>query len=54
MGKVDPDSVELEEGFLRDVKNIGHFGTGELEIIIKNDNDLERAKKLILQSYEGN
>lgn len=55
--KVDPEVVEmidgLEEGFTRDVRNIGHFGTGDLEVTIKNHEDLERAKSLILQSYEA-
>jgi len=51
--KVDPTSIALETGFTRDVQTIGHFGTGELEITIKNDADLERAKPLLLQSYEA-
>jgi len=51
--KVDPTSIALETGFTRDVRTIGHFGTGELEITIKNDADLERAKPLLLQSYEA-
>jgi len=52
--KVNPDTVTSEQGFLRDVRNIGHYGTGDLEIVIRNDEDLEKAKPLILQSYEGN
>lgn len=54
--KLYPRAFDLdkEKGFLRDVTNIGHFGTGDLEISIKNDNDLERAKNLILQSFEDN
>ncbi|MEP1698305.1 MAG: DUF5655 domain-containing protein [Paracoccaceae bacterium] len=55
--KVDPEAVALvnglEEGFTRDVRNIGHFGTGDLEVTIKNHEDLERAKPLIQQSYEA-
>lgn len=50
--KVDPDTVEIEPGFTRDVREIGHYGTGDLEILIRSDADLERAKPLILQSYE--
>jgi predicted transport protein len=30
--KVNPDYVELMEGFTRDVREIGHFGTGDLEV----------------------
>ena len=42
--KSDFKSVHLEDGFSRDVRNIGHFGTGDLEITIRNDADLERAE----------
>ena len=37
--KIDPSSIQLEEGFTRDVSNIGHFGTGNLEVTIRNDAD---------------
>ncbi|MCM3317170.1 DUF5655 domain-containing protein [Rummeliibacillus stabekisii] len=50
--KVDPETIELEPGFTRDVRNIGHYGTGDLEIQIKNDTDLEKAKELIVKSFE--
>jgi predicted transport protein len=50
--KVDPKSIDVEEGFTRDVSKIGHFGTGSLEVTIRSDNDLERAKHLIEKSYE--
>lgn len=49
--KVNPDTIELAEGFTRDVRNIGHFGTGDLEIKIKTNADLERALPLIRTSY---
>ncbi len=48
------ESIHLEEGFTRDVRNIGHFGTGDLEVTIRSDDDLERAKPLIVKSYEEN
>ncbi|WP_417489622.1 DUF5655 domain-containing protein [Maricaulis sp.] len=51
--KVDPDSVELDDGFTRDVRKIGHFGTGDLEVIIRSGADFERAKPLINRSYES-
>lgn len=51
--KVDPDTVELEEGFSRDVRDIGHFGTGELELILRNRADFERAQPLFRKSYEA-
>lgn len=50
--KVDPNKIDLEEGFTRDVTNIGHYGTGDLEITIRDQDDLDRAEPLILKSYE--
>lgn len=50
--KIDPDQIKIEEGFTRDVRTIGHFGTGELEITIKSDEDVEKAKYLIQKSYD--
>ena len=51
--KVDPDTIELEPGFTRDVRNIGHFGTGDLEIIITDVATLDKAKPLMDRSYDG-
>lgn len=51
--KLNPDEVQLEEGFTRDVREIGHFGTGDLEITIRDEEDLTKAEPLILKSYEG-
>lgn len=51
--KVDPDSITLEPGFTRDARNIGHLGTGELEITIRSLADLDNAKDLLEKSYEA-
>lgn len=51
--KVDPDTVELNAGFSRDVRNIGHFGTGDLELRIADPDGLQRAQPLIQRSYEA-
>ena len=51
--KVDPASISLEKGFTRDVTNVGHFGTGNIEITIGTMEDFERAKPLLLKSYEA-
>ena len=53
--KVNPDTVDLEKekGFLRDVRKIGHFGTGDLEITMKTSADFERAKPYLFRSYEA-
>lgn len=50
--KVSPDEIELEPSFTRDVRKVGHFGTGDLEVTISNAEDLEKAKPLIVKSYE--
>lgn len=50
--KLDPETVRLEPGFTRDVRRIGHFGTGELEVSIKSLSDLSRAQPLMLNAYE--
>ncbi len=38
----------------RDVSNIGHWGNGDYEIQVKNDDDLEYIISLIKQSYRIN
>lgn len=50
---IDPTTVEMVEGFSRDVREIGHWGTGNLELTIKSLADLEKAKPFLLQAYEG-
>jgi len=51
--KINPDDVDLIDGFTRDVREIGHFGTGDLEVRITNENDLEAAFPLVEQSYRN-
>ncbi|MGI5935833.1 MAG: DUF5655 domain-containing protein [Oscillospiraceae bacterium] len=51
---INPDEVELKEGFTRDVRNIGHYGTGNLEVRINSQDDFEKAKVLIAKSYDEN
>lgn len=49
--KLDPDTVELKSGFVRDMKNTGHYGTGDLEVSIKTEEDFIKAKPLIERAY---
>ncbi|WP_350333154.1 DUF5655 domain-containing protein [Coralliovum pocilloporae] len=51
--KLDPSTVPLEEGFMRDVAHVGHLGTGNLEITVGTPEDFERAKVYLHRSYEG-
>lgn len=52
--KLDPTTVELEKGFIRDVSNIGHWGTGDLEVVLRKPADFEKAKALIERAYQEN
>ena len=49
---INPDTVTLEKGFCRDVRNLGHWGTGDLEVYIRTKDDLVRAKPLIERAYQ--
>ena len=49
----NPSVLQLSYGFARDISNIGHYGTGNIEITITSDLDLERATPLIQKSYEA-
>jgi predicted transport protein len=51
--KLTPSPELLEEGFTRDVSQIGHAGTGDLEIRIQNAADLARAQPLLPRGYQG-
>ena len=51
--RINPDNFTFEEGFTRDVRSIGHHGTGDLEITIRNSDDIEKALPLLKRSYEG-
>lgn len=49
--KVEPETIDLVDGFSRDVRNIGHFGTGDLELRLRDADDLKRALVLTEVSY---
>lgn len=52
--KLNPSTIELESGFSRDVTNIGHWGTGDLELCLRKPADFEKAKPLIERAYLEN
>jgi predicted transport protein len=49
--KLDPTTDPGPPGLSRDVTDIGHFGTGDLEITLKTMADLEAAKPSIEKAY---
>lgn len=51
--KLNPDEVRPMPKQGRDVKTIGHFGTGDFELTIKDLNDFEETKQLINEAYKN-
>jgi|GEM_PF-2137 len=49
---INPKTVLLEEGFSQDVTEKGHWGTGDLALILRSAADLERAKPLLERAYQ--
>lgn len=49
--KLDPSTVTFEEGFSRDVSQVGHWGTGDVELCLLGPLDLQRAQALLERSY---
>ena len=50
--KLDPKSVRGPKGISRDVSEVGHYGTGDLEVSIKGQADFDAAKLFIQMAYE--
>ena len=51
--KLNPGELDLEEGFTRDVRNIGHFGSGDLQVTLRSMADFEKAQPLLRRAYEA-
>ncbi len=49
--KADPTAADLAPGLTRDVTGLGHHGTGDLEVQLRTERDLERAQDLFRLSY---
>jgi len=52
--KLDPQTVEPVGGLIRDVSNIGHFGTGDVEVRIKDRSSWDLLEELTRRAYEEN
>ena len=53
--KLDPNQYKNQlNDSLRDIRNIGHWGCGDLQLIIKDTDDLTLAKDLIKKAYDEN
>lgn len=51
--KLKPEQVIISD-IVRDVTNLGHWGTGDIEVVVHNQADLAKAKLLIEQAYQEN
>ncbi len=52
--KINPEKIDLEEGFTRDMRSVGHYGTGDLQVTIKDEEDFKKTKILIDRVYNEN
>ena len=52
--ELESKTVTFEDGFSRDVTGIGHWGTGDVEVSLKNSADFEKVKALIERAYNEN
>ena len=50
---LDPATVEFEKGFTRDVSSIGHWGTGDVEAVLRQPADVARVLSLLTRSFEN-
>ena len=50
---LNPENFDLDSQILRDVSNIGHYGTGDLEVRVESKDDIELAKQLIEKAYDN-
>ena len=51
--RLNPEYINLEADILRDVSHIGHYGTGDLEVRVESEDDIELAKELIEKAYDN-
>jgi predicted transport protein len=51
--KINPEEIHPLPYQCRDVRNIGHFGTGDLEVTIRTFKDFEETRYLIDQSLKN-
>ena len=52
--KLNPELIPPKEGVTRNVRGIGHWGTGDLEVSVRKSADFALGQQLIEQSYREN
>lgn len=51
--KINPEEIQPLPENSRDLRNTGHFGTGDFEYTIRSEEDFEKSKEYILLSYKN-
>ena len=52
--RLDTDTFPFEKDFSRNTTGIGHLGSGDVELTIRNNDDFEKAKPYLMQVYNEN
>lgn len=52
--KLDASTIDYEDGFTQDVTQLGHHGTGDVQVIIRNRTDYGKARALLDRAYHEN
>ncbi|MCM1969434.1 DUF5655 domain-containing protein [Streptomyces sp. G1] len=51
--RISPKDVDLVPGFTRDVSQVGHHGTGDVEVRLHTEQHLRQAEPLLRMSYDA-
>ena len=51
--KLNPEKINIKEN-MRDMRGIGHFGTGDVEVVVRTQDDLAVAREYIQLAYDEN
>jgi predicted transport protein len=51
--KLDPTTVAPDDRFVRDVRKVGHSGTGDLELSIRSFDDFLKSQTFFQRAYEN-
>lgn len=50
--KLNPDTVALKDN-MRDMREIGHYGTGDVELVVTNEEHLAQVEELAARAVEN-
>jgi len=49
--RLNPEDIDLENKNVRNVSEIGHYGTGDIEVRVERKDNIDLAKELIEEAY---